>query len=112
MHKGRYSREYARVNIRNVYDGHIAKFPNIKVSFSHRLVNVRQSDSELKVLFMTTEGEKFLTADYFASCDDAGSAVRHCLRILCEVELSFMVMLHTSTSLAALISGQTILLED
>jgi len=60
---------------------HIAKYPNIKVLFSHRLVGLRQNDKEVTALFLTPEGETFLTAEYVAGCDGAGSAVRHCLCI-------------------------------
>jgi 2-polyprenyl-6-methoxyphenol hydroxylase-like FAD-dependent oxidoreductase len=60
---------------------HIAKFPNVKVLFSHRFVGVQQNDKEVTALFITPEGEKFMTADYLVGADGAGSAVRHCLCI-------------------------------
>jgi 2-polyprenyl-6-methoxyphenol hydroxylase-like FAD-dependent oxidoreductase len=60
---------------------HIAKYPNIKILFSHRLVGVRQDDKQVTALFITPEGEEFITADYLAGCDGAGSTVRHSLCI-------------------------------
>jgi 2-polyprenyl-6-methoxyphenol hydroxylase-like FAD-dependent oxidoreductase len=60
---------------------HISKVPNIKVLFSHRFVGVRQTENEVTALFLTPDGEKFLTAEYLAGCDGAGSSVRHSLCI-------------------------------
>ena|ERR1700737_985697 len=60
---------------------HIAKYPNIKILFSHRFAGVRQTAHQVNALLMTPEGEKFITADYLAGCDGAGSTVRHCLCI-------------------------------
>jgi 2-polyprenyl-6-methoxyphenol hydroxylase-like FAD-dependent oxidoreductase len=68
-------------NLAGIILEHIAKYPNIKVIFSHRLVGLRQTDKEVTALFLTPEGEKFITAEYLAGCDGAGSAVRHCLCI-------------------------------
>jgi 2-polyprenyl-6-methoxyphenol hydroxylase-like FAD-dependent oxidoreductase len=60
---------------------HIAKYSNIKVLFGHRFVGVQQNDKEVTALFLTAEGEKFMTADYMVGADGAGSAVRHSLCI-------------------------------
>src|SRR5271154_995076 len=68
-------------NLAGIILEHIAKYPNIKVIFSHCLVGLRQTEKGVTALFLTPEGEKFITAEYLAWCDGAGSAVRHCLCI-------------------------------
>src|SRR5579859_2648771 len=60
---------------------HISKYPNIKVLFSHKFAGVKQTDKEVTALFMSPEGETFMTADYMVGADGAGSTVRHCLCI-------------------------------
>ena len=55
---------------------HIAKYPNIKVHFNHKLVGIQQSEDEVTALLTTPDGEKFVTADYVIGCNGTGSSVR------------------------------------
>jgi 2-polyprenyl-6-methoxyphenol hydroxylase-like FAD-dependent oxidoreductase len=60
---------------------HIAKLPNVKVIFSYRFAGVREKGSKVTAVFVTPQGEEFLTADYLVGCDGAGSTVRRSLCI-------------------------------
>jgi len=58
---------------------HLLTLPSAEVFFEHRVIGIEHGENEAKVKVKTSEGEKFMAAEYVIGADGADSQIRRSL---------------------------------